>query len=432
MTSDIESKKLTHIAGTYVIDAMPSFLNGGGISKGTEDRNYTIVKTFEEGITTTEGDRRSYKVVFVSAQSVRRMLRDTLLQETNWPKSQIRALHNNAKGNTDKVGGEFDPITYVEDDIFGYMLAKPGSGKVKVHEPVEADREEDGDNENVETQEGTRVRTVSRTSPLATSILVGLRKDGWVGKDDAYVGLVEGSSQPYKTKFANTPMHGIFCLNYKRLCRFSIIGDRVELDDDTIKEYMDNKMLIKLPEEPEYFSLEKETIPVKEKDKKKEVFEQKKKIGYVYEIADAEKIRKERASALIKALAVLRGGAKQAAFETDVSPKVLIMAGLTCGNPIFNTIFEDDSTGYTRGKTVSINVRALKEIVSDYRDRICTPVYIGIRTGFLKGENEAEVSTLSTPLYVVTTPIGAAKQMTDYLQADATDANNLSTPLPPK
>ena len=110
-------KQITHIAGTYVIDAMPSFLNGGGISKATEDRNYTIVKTFQDG-TTNEDSGRPYRVVFVSAQSLRRMLRDTLIQETNWPQSQIRALHNNADGNTDKVGGEFDPITYPEDNAF--------------------------------------------------------------------------------------------------------------------------------------------------------------------------------------------------------------------------------------------------------------------------------------------------------------------------
>jgi hypothetical protein len=96
------------------------------------------------------------------------------------------------------------------------MLTAKGSGKLKVHEAIEAeDKEDEGENEQPE--EGTRVKTVARTSPLSTSILVGLRKDGWVGKDDAYVGLIEGSSQPYKTKFANTPMQGIFCLNYKRL-----------------------------------------------------------------------------------------------------------------------------------------------------------------------------------------------------------------------
>ena len=409
-------KQITHIAGTYVIDAMPSFLNGGGISKATEDRNYTIVKTFQDG-TTNEDSGRPYRVVFVSAQSLRRMLRDTLIQETNWPQSQIRALHNNADGNTDKVGGEFDPITYPEDNAFGYMLTKKGSGKLKVQEGVDIEGEGDAE-ESGEPEEGTRVKTISRTSPLSTSILVGLRKDGWEGKDQAYVGLVEGSSQPYKTQFANTPMQGIFCLNYKRLGLFSNVGDRVELGDDVINKYLSEKKLVELPQQPEsqYFSLQKETVEFTEtkgrnKDKKgkKEIFKPVPRNGKMYEIADAKEKRKELASALIKALAVLRGGAKQAAFGTDVSPKVLILAGLTCGNPIFNTIFEDDSTAKNRGKSVTINVAALREIVNDYNDRICTPVFIGIRTGFIK--NEPEVRSLAHEGFVVTTPIDAASKM---------------------
>jgi hypothetical protein len=30
--------KLSHITGTFVLDAMPSFLNGAGIAKYTEDK----------------------------------------------------------------------------------------------------------------------------------------------------------------------------------------------------------------------------------------------------------------------------------------------------------------------------------------------------------------------------------------------------------
>jgi hypothetical protein len=55
--------------------------------------------------------------------------------------------------------------------------------------------------------------------------------------------------------------------------------------------------------------------------KPKEVFKPKKQYGKVYEIANANEQRKVRASAVIKALAILRGGAKQAAFGTEVSPK---------------------------------------------------------------------------------------------------------------
>jgi CRISPR-associated protein Cst2 len=197
---------------------------------------------------------------------------------------------------------------------------------------------------------------------------------------------------------------------------------------------LDQKLLVKLPQQPEYFSLEKVTKNVRETEGKnkgkivqKKVYEQKQKDGFIYEIANAKEKRKERASALIKSLAVLRGGAKQAAFETDVSPKVLIMAGLTCGNPIFDTIFEDDGTGKTRGKTVKINTGALKEIVKDYKDRICTPVFIGIRTGFI--QNEDEVKKLKEEGdYIVTTPIDAAKKMADSLPGWTSDIPEAQLP----
>jgi CRISPR-associated protein Cst2 len=174
---------------------------------------------------------------------------------------------------------------------------------------------------------------------------------------------------------------------------------------------------------PEYYSLETKITDVvvtkgknKGKVKKGKIYTPVKNFGKVYELAsNLVQTRNERASAIINSLAVLRGGAKQAAFETDVSPKVLIMAGLTCGNPIFNTLFEDDNSGNTRGKTVSIDVDALKEIVRDYKDKICTPVYIGIRTGFLKNEDEVRRELTRDDGFIVTTPIDAAKQLTESL-----------------
>jgi CRISPR-associated protein Cst2 len=102
-----------------------------------------------------------------------------------------------------------------------------------------------------------------------------------------------------------------------------------------------------------------------------------------FEIANAEEERKRRSSALLKALSVLRGGAKQAAFETDVAPKCLIAAGLRCGNPIFNHLFEDDNE-----KGLSLKVNVFREILADYADRIVTPVAIGIRTSYLANEEE--------------------------------------------
>ena len=58
------------------------------------------------------------------------------------------------------------------------------------------------------------------------------------------------------------------------------------------------------------------------------------------------------------------------------------MAGLTCGNPIFNQLFQDDSAAPV------FKVEAFKEIIRDYADRIVSSVEIGIRRDYLKNDTE--------------------------------------------
>ena len=52
-------KILTNVAGTFLIQADASFLNGAGLGEG-EDRNVTIPKTFHDG---------KDKVPYVSSQA---------------------------------------------------------------------------------------------------------------------------------------------------------------------------------------------------------------------------------------------------------------------------------------------------------------------------------------------------------------------------
>jgi CRISPR-associated protein Cst2 len=361
-----ESKEITHIAGTFVIEAPASFLNGAGLGEG-EDRNVTVPKTFRDG---------QYRVPYVSSQAWKRWLRNTLIEETKWPASELRALEVNEKGNTNKIGGEFNPVDFPEDDIFGYMRAEKGQGKSK------ADDEDEGEDKKLA---GKKTRALMRASPFSASILVSLRKTGWQGRDEGFVHLKEGSPQPYTTEFYNSNMQAVFCLNYKRLGLFMNIGDRIELDEGKAEEFLKSKKIVVKKDEG--------------------------KSGKIYEMIDA-KTRRERAVALLKALSRLRGGAKQAAFGTDVSPKVLIVAGLTCGNPIFNSLFIDDGNGPI------IKVDTIREIVKDYANRIVTPVYIGIRKGYLKNENAVTalsgVKESDIP-FVVTTPIDASEQITKSL-----------------
>ena len=173
-------------------------------------------------------------------------------------------------------------------------------------------------------------------------------------------------------------------------------------------------MIKPLDEKPEYYSIEKIGSGSATS---------KKKQGDVYETANAVQQRKEITTAILKSLAVLRGGAKQERFGTDVAPKILIIAGLTTGNPIFNTLFEDDNNGTNRGKTVSIDVEALRQIVDDYADRIVTPVLIGIRAGFLKNEDkvkELHDTEIEGVKLIVMTPIKASEKMSELLPGQVT------------
>jgi len=376
-------KKLSHIAGTFVIQADGAFLNGAGLGQG-EDRNTTIPKTLMDG---------KNRIPYVSAQSWRRWLRNTLIEETGWSPSEMRAIKFNAKGNTSKVSGEIDPVNFAEDDIFGYMRTSADDAESK-----------DGDDEgaldagDAEPKESTpvtnaKVKSVMRPSPFASSLLIAIRRNSRPSTDNGYVYPINGTPLPYSTQFYVANMQAVFCLDYSRLGVFRNVGDRIELAEEFIQPKLNQKHI--------------------------EIVEDFGKKGRVYAMTN-KMLRKTRTTELLKALAVLRGGAKQAQFGTDVSPKAIIAAGLTCGNPIFNHLFDDEPE---RG--IILKTDALREIVTEYADRITTPIYIGIRTGFLA--NEGDVRKLQTKAddgknevahkvsFVVCTPREAMQQLAGHL-----------------
>ena len=117
----IKEKNLSHVAGTFLIQADGAFLNGAGLDRTREDRNTTVPKWYGDGV----GNR----VPYVSAQAWRRWLRNTLIEETGWPASELRAIDLSERGTTNKIATELDPVDFAEDDIFGYMRAAKGQGR---------------------------------------------------------------------------------------------------------------------------------------------------------------------------------------------------------------------------------------------------------------------------------------------------------------
>lgn len=372
----MSDKPLTHVVGTFLIQAEGSFLNGAGLGAG-EDRTTTVPKTF-----TDFRDR----VPYVSAQAWKRWLRETFQEENpDEPAAELKQIMTGERGQTAKIGTMMDPVTYAEDDIFGYMRAEKGQGRAATDEDGRDDTDGDAtEGEATAKEKGKeKVAAVMRSAPFAASILVSLRKSGWEGLDEGFVHLKEGTPLPYSTRFYNTQLQGVFGLNYERLGVFRNEGDRIELDRPLVEKYLKEEMIRKDPQRD------------------------------IYTITDNP--RKDRATKILKALAVLRGGAKQAAFATDVAPKFIILAGLSCGNLIFNDLFEDTKDG------PKLKLDTLKEVIADYAVRIVTPVFIGVRTGYLQPDSEKELRSWAqenanaTPKVVLSTPMQVVTKLTEAL-----------------
>ncbi len=384
-SNETNTKAMSHIVGTFLIQAEGAFLNGAGLGQG-EYRNVTVPKTLTDF---------KDQVPYVSSQAWKRWLRNTFQEEN--PKEQhaiIKALQSNARGNTEKIGTEMDPVVYAEDDIFGYMRAQQGQGRAVQAESGGLLDDDEAGGEEVDDEvttdvptpsrsgnipRGERVKSIMRPSPFSASILMSLRKTGWQGLDEGYVHLKEGTPLPYSTRFYNTQLQGIFGLNYGRLGVFRNEGDRVEIDPELVEKHKDRLQL---------------------------------NGKNVYHLKDNQ--RKVRASMVLRALAVLRHPAKEAQFATDIAPKLLILVGLTSGNLIFNDLFEDNKNG------PRIKIEMLREVIDDYANRMTTPVYIGLRTGYLEATNEEQLrmmfaSNKAAHQVEITTPLQAVERLVQQL-----------------
>ena len=131
--------------------------------------------------------------------------------------------------------------------------------------------------------------------------------------DNAFVFPKDGTPLPYSTRFYSTHLEGFFNLECYRLGRFVNTPSRMELATELINKY-------------------KEVL----------IAESFQKNVVAYTLRNADQLRKERVAGLLKGLVHLRGGAKMAAFGADVSPKVIVFAGMSSANPCFNNLYIGD------------------------------------------------------------------------------------------
>lgn len=283
------------------------------------------------------GTKRIYKdgksYVYVSGQAWRYWWRDTLQKTFNWNLSPIT---RDAKIAFTAA----NPIEYADDDIFGYMKAATeevtdDKGKVK--------------KENV---------TVTRVSPLKNSVLVSI---GSVRPVENWSSMArqDGDSVPYGKQEYSAILKGMFSLDLEQAGTFATYNKTgyKNLTDTLKKEALDNG-----------------ASEVEDKYMKDEN-------GNPYKLVRlADDVRKKRVVETIQALKYISGGAMQTNNMGDVTPKFIILTTLNSGNHPFSHIAAASGKD---NDSVDLNIEALTEVLSDYKENIQGTVFIGRRSGFL-------------------------------------------------
>lgn len=356
-------KNIKMVTGLVLIDAPASALNNAGIEPGILVENKVIVKKIRKG-------REEYP--YVSGQAFKRWWRDTIHQRYAWFPSPIT--------REEKVAyTEANPIKYQEDDIFGYMLAL-------------ARGEEKG-------------LVYRRIAPLKCTPLISLFSN--VITDDFAVfarGPAEAEPVPYEQEFYSTVLKGAFSLMLNEVGVFQQGKAKDLPHPEDVKE-------------------------MRREGKREEAFRQKvdailesaKKEGANIDIQNAliilpQDVRKRRIKETLLALSNLTGGAKLANYLTDVSPKFIIAAIISCANHIFM-----DVINIKDGKPI-LDIDALGEVLADHRNNLLSPVFIGLRRGFFDDNQYNRISQISNlqieggqiPI-VFGSPQKAINELTQYI-----------------
>lgn len=325
------------LTGAILIEANGAALNNAGQDEGVRVDNAIVVKQVRVG-------RLRYP--YVSGQAWRRWWREVLYADFGWQPSEVIREKKSAytKG---------DPITYEEDDLFGYMAARKRARGGKSSDKGRQKSSDEGENETSQGATGT----YRRISPLKNSLLISVLPNT-ITSDFGHFSrnLPPGTDIiPFEAEHYTTCLQGVFTISLVEVGRFTV-GEMYDLSKDILENH-------------------------------REQMEEDPNDQQVYRMA-LEK-RTKRVQDVVKALAVLRGGARLARNLSDVSPVVALVGFLDGGNAPFQRLFEPDANN----ERVRLNIERLRSVLSDYRDRLIQPaegkaLYFGCHPKVLSNQEE--------------------------------------------
>lgn len=349
------------LTGAVLIEASGAALNNAGLDEGTRTDNAVVVKQIRIG-------RLRYP--YVSGQAWRRWWREVLYQDFGWKPSEVTREAKSAytKG---------DPITYEEDDLFGYMAARKRAGGRRAAAE--------------ESQETSAGGTYRRISPLKNSLLISVLPNV-ITSDFGHFSrnLPPGKDIiPFEAEHYTTYLQGVFTISLGDVGRFEA-GEMSDLSEDLASSNASQ--------------LTRDTVNGRT----------------VYRLP--KDVRVTRVQHVLEALKQLRGGAHLARNLSDVTPVVVLVAFLDGGNAPFQRVFEPDEN-YER---VNLNLTRLRSVLEDYRDRLLVEggkgIFFGYRPTVLANEDEVLDAFRSDELFntyidVAGTPQEALKKAAGVVPA---------------
>ena len=310
------------VQGFVLIDVDVAALNNAGKDTSTTMDNAVATKKILKG-------NKWY--AYVSGQAWRYWWRDTLKREFNWKLSPIVREKKTAFTQA-------DPVTFPDDDIFGYMRAA---------------KEEITDSKGKKKKQNI---TLTRVSPLKNSALISVAPTK-IEKNWSSMTRHEGDAVPFgKDEYCAT-MKGMFSIALEQAGTFS---SQERTGFKNLNEKLKNLAMDNNAEEmDDPFAMDAKGNPLK-----------------LYRLQ--KKTRLERIRDTVKALEVINGGAMQTNNMADVTPKLIVLTTLNSANHPFSHLAKINAA-----EKAEFSIPALKQVVQDYSDRIEGRVFIGRRMGFM-------------------------------------------------
>lgn len=310
---------MTYLVGKIALDVVAGAPNNAG-----SDGNVAATKTMRVG-------RDVYP--YVSAQAFRRWLRDSLPAE-----EQASPVERSGSGKKQQAYTSGRPDKYLDDDLFGYMVAVKGKASGEA-------------------------ATCQRETVLATGTLVSVVPRPPTEDFGTMTRGFAAGAQPviHQHQFYTAELAGDLLLDLPRVGVFEVDGSGVKI-----------ALTAAAAKEAEAAGAEPTTL----------------RNVKALRLPLAE--RRRRVAVLLRALAALRGGAKRALHYGDRTPALVLLAPVKGGvNPFTRVLGAKD------GRT-TFRTDVLLEEMSAWADELVGPVMIGWAPGFLGDQRDRARRELAT------------------------------------